>query len=162
MATKVAKRKPAADKAAGDLSVLKPDRNTTVAGRPIVMREYGFFDSLELLPLLEPILVDLEDQAKAGAPWPDFNSVPSFLGNHANVLVHLIAKSASVEMEWMRGLTAEQGYELVWWWWIVNGPFCKRCAEKRLVTAHVMEQQAKRQAAGQTPSTTSSLPATAP
>lgn len=154
MAARVTKRKPAADKAAGDLSVLQPDRHVTVAGRVVVMREYGFFDSLELLPLLEPILVDLEDQAKAGAPWPEFNSVPSFLGNHANVLVHLIAKSASVEMEWMRSLNAEQGYELVWWWWIVNGPFCKRCAEKRLVTAQVMERQARQLVAGQTQSTT--------
>ncbi|MDH0290582.1 hypothetical protein N7414_15770 [Pseudomonas sp. GD04087] len=154
MATKVTKRKPAADKAVGDLSVLQPNRHPTIAGRVVEMREYGFFDSLPLLPLLEPILVDLEEQAKAGAPWPDFNSVPSFLGNHADVLVHLIAKAASVEMEWMRGLNAEQGYELIWWWWIVNGPFCKRCAEKRLVTAQVMERQARQLVAGQTQSTT--------
>ncbi len=90
------------------------------------MREYGFFESLELLPLLEPILVDLEEQAKAGAPWPGIEAVPSFLGNHFSVLVHLIAKAASVDMEWMRGLGADDGYELVWWWWIVNGPWRMR------------------------------------
>ncbi len=162
MAQKVARKKSATKKAADDMSVLQPDRRITVAGRDLVMREYGFFDSLELLPLLEPILQDLEEQVKDGAPWPGFDSVPSFLGNHAKVLVHLIAQAASVDLEWMRGLTADQGYELVWWWWIVNGPFCKRCATKRLVTAHVMAEQARRQAAGQTPSATSSPPATAP
>ncbi|MCY1266024.1 hypothetical protein D9M69_218770 [compost metagenome] len=162
MAQKVARKKSAAKDAAGDVAVLQPDRRIPIAGREIVMREYGFFESLELLPLLEPILVDLEDQVKAGVPWPGFESVPSFLGNHSQVLVHLVAKAASVELEWMRSLTADQGYELVWWWWIVNGPFCKRCAEKRLVTAQVMERQARQLVVGQTPSTSSSPPATAP
>lgn len=147
------KKKAAAKEVADDLSVLQPDRRITIAGRDLVISEYSFFDSLALLPLLEPILVDLEEQAKLGLPWPGLESVPSFLGNHAQVLVHLIAKSASVDMEWMRGLTADQGYELTWWWWIVNGPFCTRCAEKRLVTAQVLEEQARQQLAGQTPST---------
>lgn len=162
MAQKVAKRKPAAKDAAGDMAVLQPDRRIPIAGREIVMREYGFFESLELLPLLEPILVDLEDQAKAGAPWPGFESVPPFLGNHSQVLVHLIAKAASIDLEWMRSLTSDQGYELVWWWWIVNGPFCKRCAEKRLVTAQVLEKSARQHGTGQTPSTISSQLGTAP
>lgn len=111
---------------------------------------------------MEPILVDLEEQAKANAPWPGIEAVPSFLGNHFSVLVHLIAKAASVDMEWMRGLGADDGYELVWWWWIVNGPFCKRCAEKRLLTAQAIAEQARKRDAGQTPSTTSSPPVTAP
>ncbi|MBN0189300.1 hypothetical protein JTL49_33895, partial [Pseudomonas aeruginosa] len=82
--------------------------------------------------------------------------------NHFSVLVHLIAKAASVDMEWMRGLGADDGYELVWWWWIVNGPFCKRCAEKRLLTAQAIAKHARERDAGQTPSTTSSPPVTAP
>ena len=160
MARKVTRKKSATG--AEDLSVINPDRTIIIAGRDVVMREYGFFESLELLPLLEPILVDLEEQAKAGAPWPGIEAVPSFLGNHFSVLVHMIAKAASVDMEWMRGLGADDGYELVWWWWIVNGPFCKRCAEKRLLTAQAIAEQAGKRDAGQTPSTTSSPPVTAP
>ncbi|MBN0668865.1 hypothetical protein JTM15_33380, partial [Pseudomonas aeruginosa] len=98
MARKVTRKKSATG--AEDLSVIHPDRTIIIAGRDVVMREYGFFESLELLPLLEPILVDLEEQAKANAPWPGIEAVPSFLGNHFSVLVHLIAKAASVDMEW--------------------------------------------------------------
>ncbi|EPS2280431.1 hypothetical protein ACVCNK_006591, partial [Pseudomonas aeruginosa] len=77
MARKVTRKKSATG--AEDLSVINPDRTIIIAGRDVVMREYGFFESLELLPLLEPILVDLEEQAKAGAPWPGIEAVPSFL-----------------------------------------------------------------------------------
>lgn len=66
MARKVTRKKSATG--AEDLSVIHPDRTIIIAGRDVVMREYGFFESLELLPLLEPILVDLEEQAKAGHP----------------------------------------------------------------------------------------------
>lgn len=66
MARKVTRKKSATG--AEDLSVINPDRTIIIAGRDVVMREYGFFESLELLPLLEPILVDLEEQAKAGRP----------------------------------------------------------------------------------------------
>ncbi len=145
------KKRDAKAPPSADLEVLTPDRQFSLAGRDLEMREYGFFESLPLLPLLEPILVDLEEQAKAGAPWPGPEAVPSFLGNHAEVLVHLIAAAASVELDWMATLSGDDGYELTWTWWIVNGPFCKRCAEKRLVTAQVLEERARQlTAAGQT------------
>lgn len=47
MARKVTRKKSATG--AEDLSVINPDRTIIIAGRDVVMREYGFFESLELL-----------------------------------------------------------------------------------------------------------------
>lgn len=137
---------------ADDLSVLHPERRITIAGRAIVMREYGFVEGLRLMPLLEPIIADIEAIFTSGDTVQ--NSVPPLLATHADALVQLVATAADVDLEWVTSLSLDDGHELVWWWWIVNGPFCVRTAGQRVAVARAAA------AAGRTSTPPSSAPAT--
>lgn len=162
MATKVdpPKRKSAPENpGADDLSVLHPDHTFPLAGRSITMREYGFVEGMKLLPLLDPIIAQMRGMIERAEELPTNEQFPAWLGLHMDALVQLMAASADIEPEWIESLSPEDGYELIWFWWVVNGPFCVRNAKRRSQVARSREDALKK-LAGQTSTENSSAPAT--
>lgn len=155
MAERVAKKTPAAEPGADDLEILHPEREVTIAGRRLVVREYGFIEGLRLLPLADPLIEDLRAHLEDGQPW-GVQAVHAMLGRHAEAVVQLVAMAADVEPEWIDSLDQDAGTALMFWWWTVNGPFYMRCATDRAKAAMVL----KAQRAGRTSTPPSSPPAT--
>lgn len=123
MARKRETKKPAG---ADDLEVLHPERVGIVAGRPVMVREYGFVEGLRLQPLTEPIVASL--QSVIGNGIPPLEAILAILGEHADAVARLIAIAADVEEDWVGGLNQDDGHQLLMMWWGANGPFWLRLA----------------------------------
>lgn len=158
MAEKVERKAPAARKpVADDLAVLHPDREITIAGRPLVVREYGFVEGLRLRAVSEPFLAALYAAAKDDGQIPGFVGIEAVLADHAECVVQLVAASARVESEWIMGLSDEDGYRLMQEWWLATGPFFIR----RLVQRLAIDQAKAARPGGPASMTPSSAPDTA-
>ncbi len=113
--------RPAQDPTAA-LEILHPERTATIAGREIVVREYGFVESMRLHDLIQPILADLRTAVEAGGV-PTLDTVLGVLAGHSDAIVQLLARAADVEPEWVAGLSSPDGEALLFMWWGANGPF---------------------------------------
>jgi len=138
-----------------DLEVLHPDRSTTIAGRAITMREYGFIEGLKLAPLYKGIVDDIS-QAVTIERSPPLEEIVALLAAHADHVEQLIAIAADVEVEWVRGLDDRNGMNLMYLWWIVNAPFFLRRVFDR-IKANMVKAAVD---AGATPTPSSSSTAT--
>ena len=131
MAEKVVKPSAAAP-GADDLQVLHPERSATIAGRELVVREYGFIEGLGLRPTVQPLLDDLYAQISGGGV-PALEQILVMLGQHHQLIQELVATAADVEPEWVAGLNQYDGHLLLMMWWGANGPFYVRSVLNRVV-----------------------------
>ncbi|MGH8039901.1 MAG: DUF6631 family protein [Stenotrophomonas sp.] len=126
MARKVDRtKKPGAPKSGvpDDLDVLHPERSTVIAGREIMVREYGFIEGARLAPKIKPLTDDLHVLiADADVP-PGFDAISEVLASHIEVVLELIAIAANVEPEWVTGLNDQDGDFLALLWWQANASF---------------------------------------
>jgi len=123
---------PPAAAGGDDLQVLHPERTTTIAGRQVTVREYGFIEGLGLRPLVQPLLDDLHAQLQGGGV-PELEQLLVILGKHHQAIQELVATAADVEPEWVGTLKQDDGYRLLLLWWAVNGPFFVRSVLNRVV-----------------------------
>lgn len=154
MARRVEK-KSASESGADDLEILHPEREVVIAGRPLVVREYGFIEGLRLIPLADPLIEELRVHLEAARPT-SVEAIHAMLARHVDVVVQLIAVATDVEPEWIDRLDQDAGTQLMFCWWQVNGPFYVRCAVDRAQAALLLAAQR----AGQTSTQPSSSPAT--
>lgn len=105
-----------------DLAILYPEREAPIAGRKVVMREYGFLEGLRLSPLTQPIIDAMASLAQGGSV-PDLDALALVFAEHADAVVQLIAAACDQPVEWVAGLDDEPGRELLLLWWGVNAHF---------------------------------------
>lgn len=147
---------PRRSAAADEMQILHPDREITIAGRALVIREYGFVEGLKLRTIAQPFIDALYALVGGNGNPPDFDQVESLLVDHPEHVLPLIAKAADVEVEWIGTLSDEDGYLLMQEWWLVCSGFFIRRVVQRLATARAVAVLA-----GQRSTTRSSAPATA-
>lgn len=120
-----------AEAGADDLEVLHPNRPVTMAGREVVVREYGFIEGQRLLPLLKPFLDDIKVLLTGDGPLL-IGDIQTFLGCHIDAITEAVAIAADVDQEWMAALNQDDGQTLLMIWWSVNGPFYVRSAHGQI------------------------------
>lgn len=128
------RKKAAAKPAPGDddLEILHPEREPTIAGRKLVVREYGFVEGLKQRPLYAPLIKTLEPVLAEGE-LPELEDILDLLAEHADRLPQLMAIACDQPTEWVARLGHEDGYHLMLVWWGVNGPFFMRSAVGQLL-----------------------------
>lgn len=129
------------EQGANDLEVLHPNRSATIAGREVVVREYGFVEGMKMLGMLEPFLADLKQLMVDDQPLT-VAAVTGLLGQHMDVITDAVAVAADVEVEWLVGLSQDDGYHLMMLWWTANGPFYIRTARNRIFADRVERARA--------------------
>lgn len=149
MARKVREAAPVAAPGADDLEVLHPEREVTIAGRQLVMREYGFVEGLKLRPLYAPLIETLKPVLAEGE-LPDLEQILDLLVQHADALPQLMAAACDQPVEWVAGLGHEHGHNLMLVWWGVLGPFFVRSAAGQLLSERLRAM--RRAGATSTPS----------
>lgn len=161
MAEKVSKGKtPAAPKGAAganDLDVLQPDREITIDGRLVTVREYRFWEGLKMRAAAKPFfdgLYALFDQASVA---PSFDDVADLLGEHQDAVVSMVAQATGCEPAWIRELDDQDGDALMLTWWMVNAGFFIRRVMRRAAQARFAQGN---QPAGPASTTPSSQPGT--
>lgn len=140
MAQRSEGKSSAPEAGADDLSVLHPDRPVTIAGKAIVVREYGFVEGLRLRPTLQPFLDELHAIA-VGGRLPELEEITSMLGSHADAVSHAICVAADIELEWLERLNQDDGQHLLMLWWAANGPFYIRSVFQRIAASRAVASQ---------------------
>lgn len=131
---------PVAAGGADDLNILHPERSVTIAGRSVVMREYGFIEGLKLQPLYQPFVDELHD-AVVDTGVPALSQIIGLMARHTDSIEQLIAIAADVEVEWVAGLGDRDGSNLLYLWWAVNAPFFMRRVFDRIAADRAMAHQ---------------------
>lgn len=147
---------PAAE-GANDLQVMHPNLASTLNGRQVITREYGFVEGLEQQPLLQPFLDGLYELVKADGV-PPLDQIMALIARNKDAVLAAVAVAADVELEELQNLKSQiEGRNLLMNWWTANGPFFYRCVLDRIRA----EREVARLRAGATSTAPSSGPATA-
>lgn len=158
MAVKVTDQAPVAAPSKGaassDLEILHPEAQLILAGRPIVVREYGYVEGLRLLTWAKPFVDDLQAAFDGATAAPRAAAIEALLIRHVDLLSRMVAQAADVEPEWVEGLGQADGDLLTAVWWSVNAPFfCRR------VLRQAVEARLESRSRGGASTPTSSVPA---
>ena len=106
MATKLPAA-PAPDTAAADdLVILHPDRTLVLGGRTIVLREYGFFEGLDVADRAAGFIADLIAASDDGALR--YAHVRRLFGRHRAVIPVIAAQAGDVEVAWLEALPPDE------------------------------------------------------
>ena len=123
MARKVDKQNPAAEEpsAAEKLASLKPDAPITLAGRKVIVREYSFFEGLEIAHRAAKFIAGMHVMCAGGDLR--YAQIRRLFGVHKDVVIPIAAQSADVEPEWVLGLKHDEAEVFMSTWFAVNSSF---------------------------------------
>jgi len=130
------KAPPSNEGGASDLAVLHPERNVTVGGRALVVREYGFIEGLQLRTLYAPLVDGLFERTHTGART-EYEDIADLLAAHVDQVVELVAVASDTTPAFIRTLNATDGALLLLVWWGANGNFFVQAVIRRLEMARL-------------------------
>lgn len=156
MARKVdARDQPTAPQGAAgndDLDILHPERTLTVAGRTVSVREYGFFEGMDMRIVAKDFFDALYALFGAAGPAPAYDEVEEVIAAHRPAVIGMVAaaigpnpdavadKQAAAQahadtVRWVAGLDDAAGDALLVTWWMVNAGFFLRRMMRRAAQA---------------------------
>lgn len=146
---------PAAE--ADALTVLHPDAPLMLSGREITVREYEFFEGLEVAHRASQLIADMHQLCRDGVLR--YDRIRRLLGKHRDVVLPISAQAADVEPEWVMALTDAEKDVFLGVWFAVNADFFVH-----EVVVEIREERqlaATRAAASTGPTSSSALPTVA-
>jgi hypothetical protein len=124
MATKVPAAPSPETAAADDLAILHPDRTLVLGGRTIVLREYGFFEGLDVADRAAGFIADLIAASDDGALR--YAHVRRLFGRHRAVIPSIAAQAGDVDVPWLEALSPDELELYLATWFAVNAAFFVR------------------------------------
>ena len=109
-----------------DLEILFPERQMTIAGESITVKEFGFAESLRLDPFVADFVTGIRDRLdshKAAEPTSYMNDVVVVFGEHPDAALELVAAACGKPIHWAAGLSAKDGQMALMAMWVVNANF---------------------------------------
>ncbi|MDR1850240.1 MAG: hypothetical protein LBQ75_09380 [Zoogloeaceae bacterium] len=118
---------------ADDLAVLFPDVAVEIAGETLTMRELRFGEQLKY----HAILARVADALKPAAQSQDaLNLILDALAEEHDAILTLVSVCCGKPVEWIQGLSSQDGERLLSEWWVANhGFFVRRVARATLAGA---------------------------
>ena len=156
MATKLPAAPASETAAADDLAILHPDRTLVLGGRTIVLREYGFFEGLDVADRASAFIADLIAASDDGALR--YAQVRRLFGRHRAVIPAIAALAGDVDAAWLETLAPDELELYLATWFAVNAAFFVREVLAELREAQLLAAGAS---AGAISSPDSPPPATA-
>ena len=131
--------------AADDLAILHPDRTLVVGGRTVILREYGFFEGLEIADRAAGFIADLVAASSDGALR--YAQVRRLFGRHRAVIPAIAAQAGDVEVTWLEALAPDDLELYLATWFATNAAFFVRevlaeVREAQLLDAHPLASSA--------------------
>ncbi len=110
--------------AADQLAQLHPDRSLTLGGRALTIREYGFFEGLDVADRAGAFIEDLIAMSEDGRLR--YAQVRRLYGRHRSVVPMIAAQAADVEVAWFDTLADDELELYMATWFAVNAGFFVR------------------------------------
>ncbi len=129
--------------------ILFPDIDLELDGHPVKISEYRFIDGMKVNVLARLMLVDLAALFSTAGADHDAISMPALnaiFGQHAEVVLELIALSTGENPLWIADLSDDDGQLLLMTWWRVNSAFFTRRLVADMVARRETEALQKTQA----------------
>ncbi len=160
MAKRVAKKAPksaaGSNPAAEQVGVLSPDITINVGDCKVTVREYGFFEGLEVAARAAGFIAAMHDTSRDGGLR--YDRIRRLFGVHQDVVVSIAAQAADVDPEWVRGLSRDDAEVFMSTWFGVNSRFFVN----EVVVEMREERQRDLQSTGSTSLPSSPAPDSAP
>lgn len=103
---------------------MRPEIKLSIADREIVMREYDFFESMEIVYDDPAFLEGCLQAFTAGGGRDPWEAMRPLFGKHRAFCKRAAALAAGVEVEWIEGLANPRDVDaLMSAWFAVNGHF---------------------------------------
>gem|GEM_PF-1690772 len=112
----------AGERAGDDLAILFPERQLTVGGKTLTIREYSFKESLQLNDQLQPLITAISGLIE-GEAMPELSTVISVFAKQHERLIELVAVAAGCDVAFVENLPQQEGQQLLLLWWNINAPF---------------------------------------
>lgn len=110
--------------AAEQLAQLHPDRSLTLGGRALTLREYGFFEGLDVADRAGAFIDDLIAMSEDGRLR--YAQVRRLFGRHRTVVPMIAAQAADVDVAWLEALADDELELYMATWFAVNAAFFVR------------------------------------
>ncbi len=130
---------PDAASAADELAVLHPDRTLVIGGRPVVLREYGFFEGLDIADRASAFIADLIAASNDGSLR--YAQVRRLFGRHRAVIPSIAAHAGDVEVAWLEALPPDELDLYLATWFAANAAFFVREVLAELREAQLLTAQ---------------------
>lgn len=114
-----------------EAEILHPEREVTIDGRKIVMREYTWVEGMRLEAVAKPVL-DALVASSAKQDEPTVEEISAVLSMHPEIMVKLIAAACDQPEDWVVALSDANGSLLYWLFWAVNSGFFIRRLQTRV------------------------------
>ncbi len=109
---------------ADDLAVLRPDRTLPIGGSHVTIREYGFFEGLDVADRASAFIADLVAASEEGTLR--YTQVRRLFGRHRSVVPSIAAQAGDVEVAWLEALAPDDLEIYLATWFAVNAAFFVR------------------------------------
>ena len=122
-----------------NLEVLMPNREITLAGETITVREYSFKDALtignEIDQFVALIVAEMNSTNKLSIEQADLIII-----NNLELVYSLISTSIQKPITWIEALSYEDGLQLLDWWWVVNSGFFMNAVTRKIIRQNASKQ----------------------
>lgn len=139
-----------------DAAVLKPDVTITVAGRRVTVREYGYWEGLEVAHHAAAFIADMLAMCADGTLR--YAAVRRLFGVHQAVVQEIAAQAADVEPAWVAGLKRADAERFMSTWFTVNASFFVNEAAVEVEETLYRAAAARKRVASSTSSSASPAP----
>jgi hypothetical protein len=113
---------PPAPHPAGAPQALRPDVRVTIAGRDLVVREYAFFEGLEVAHQAQALIAAMHAAAIADGSLR-YDRIRRLFGVHSDVVIPIAAQAADVEPDWVLQLSRSDAERFISAWFSANSSF---------------------------------------
>jgi hypothetical protein len=121
-----------------EIQILHPDQVVLVGGEQVTVREFRFMEGLRVQAQAAPMLEDLAALLVPGASDKlEIEPLLEVFAAHGEIFEQLLAKSTGRSVEWVRGLSDEDGRTLAFAFWSANSGFFVRRLMTRVLSARL-------------------------
>lgn len=135
----MAEKVTATKEESNDLATLMPNREITLAGETIMVREYSFKDALtignEIDQFVTLIVIEMNGTNKITIEQAD-----SIIMNNLELVYSLISTSIQKPISFIEALSYEDGLQLLDWWWVVNSRFFMNAVTRKIIRQNASKQ----------------------
>ena len=135
----MAEKVTAKNEESNDLAVLMPNREITLAGETITVREYSFKDALTIGREIDQF-VELIVNEMNGTNKITINQADAIIFNNLELVYSLISTSIQKPISFIEALSYENGLQLLDWWWVVNSGFFMNAVTRKIIRQNAAKQ----------------------
>lgn len=135
----MAEKVTATKEESNDLATLMPNREITLAGETITVREYSFKDALTIGNDINQFVALIVNEMN-GTNKITIEQADAIFINNFELVNSLISVSINKPISFIESLGYEDGIQLLDWWWVVNSHFFMNAVTRKIIRQNAAKQ----------------------